>query len=161
MSSGTVVQVNVSAGGVPKLPVPEGLVGESGILGDGHHNTENHGGPQRALCLFALERILALQGEGHAIAPGTAGENLTVSGLDWDAVVPGVRLRLGESVLVEVTGYTTPCYKIKAIFSDGDFNRMHQSTHPGWSRVYARILTGGLVRPGDRVEVLVAAPATR
>ncbi|MCC6383190.1 MAG: MOSC domain-containing protein [Dehalococcoidia bacterium] len=160
MSIGTVVQVNVSAGGVPKLPVAEGLVGETGIAGDGHNNTEHHGGPERALCLYALERILALQSEGHAIAPGTAGENLTLSGLDWDQFVPGVRLRLGEAVLVEVTGYTTPCYKIEASFSDGDFNRIHHATHSGWSRVYARVLSGGLLRPGDPVEVLVGQPAS-
>ena len=37
-----------------------------------------HGGPERALCLFSLERILELQAEGHPIFPGAAGENITI-----------------------------------------------------------------------------------
>lgn len=156
---GTIVQLNVSPGGVPKLPIDVATVGELGLEGDVQRDTKNHGGPDRALCLWSLERIEALQAEGHPIFPGAAGENVTVRGIDWDGVVPGVRLRLGE-VMCEVTGYATPCDNNAAWFKDGEFVRMGQKLHPGWSRVYARVLEGGTLRPGDDVELLQAlAPA--
>ena len=150
-----IVQVNVSTGGVPKLPRREAEVTALGIVGDGHDDRENHGGPERALCLFSLERIAAMAKEGHAIAPGAAGENVTIEGLDWDLVVPGGRLRLGP-IVVEVTRYTTPCKTNERWFMNGDFNRMHQNLHPGWSRVYARVIEPGTIRPGDPVELLPA-----
>lgn len=150
---GTIVQVSISKGGVPKLPILEGMVTELGIAGDGHDNPDIHGGPERALCLFAIERIEAMAAEGHPIAAGSAGENITTRGIDWDLVVPGARLRLGD-VLVEVTRYTTPCKTNARWFKGGDFNRMHQNLFPGFSRTYARVIEGGVVRPGDRVELL-------
>ena len=151
---GRIVQVSISRGGVPKLPVAEGLVTELGIDGDGHDDPDLHGGPERALCLFAIERIEAMAAEGHPIAAGSTGENITTRGIDWDLVVPGARLRLGAGVLVEVTRYTTPCKTNARWFTGGDFNRMHQNLFPGFSRVYARVLAGGVVRPGDPVELL-------
>ena len=153
----TVVQINVSDGGVPKRPIASAVIGTLGVEGDRQESTEFHGGPARALCLFALERIEALQAEGHAITPGGAGENITIRGLDWDAVGPGTQMRLGESILIEITRYTAPCTKIRANFSGGDFNRINQKTNPGWSRAYARVLEGGPLLPGDSVELLPEA----
>ena len=137
---GSIVQVSISRGGVPKLPVAEGLVTELGIDGDGHDNPDLHGGPERALCLFSIERIEAMAAEGHSIGAGSTGENITTRGIDWDLVVPGARLRLGAGVLVEVTRYTTPCKTNARWFTGGDFNRMHQNLFPGFSRVYSRVL---------------------
>ncbi|MDE2668175.1 MAG: MOSC domain-containing protein [Chloroflexota bacterium] len=153
-SAATITHINVSNGGVPKLPIERAVIGTLGVESDRQANTEHHGGPERALCLFSLERIKALQAEGHPIGPGGAGENITITGLDWDAVAPGTQLRLGESVLIEITGYTAPCYKIEANFSDGDFNRINQKTNPGWSRAYAKVIEGGPLLPGDPVELL-------
>ena len=158
MDVGSIVQINVSRGGVPKLPVAEARVGPLGIEGDGHHDTENHGGPERALCFYSLERIEALRAEGHPISPGAAGENVTIRGLDWERVQPGSFLRLGDAVLIEVTRFTTPCKTIRACFLDGDFNRIHHKLYPGWSRVYARVLEGGTIRPGDPVTLLDGVP---
>jgi len=149
-----IVQLSRSGGGVPKLPIVEAEVTERGIVGDAQNDTKNHGGPEQALCLYAIEVIEALAAEGHAMAAGAAGENVTTRGLDWSLVVPGVRLRLGSDVLIEVTRYTTPCYKNARWFMEGDFNRMHQNLFPGWSRAYARVLQGGHLRPGDSVEVV-------
>ncbi len=78
----TIVQVNVSKGGVPKLPVLRADVTALGIRGDGHDDREHHGGAERALCLFSLERIAAIAAEGHPIAQGATGENVTIAGLD-------------------------------------------------------------------------------
>ena len=83
----TIAQISVSPGGVPKLPVPAARVTELGLEGDAHREMEVHGGPERALCLFALEQIRALQAEGHPVVPGALGENLTIEGLDWHPLV--------------------------------------------------------------------------
>jgi MOSC domain-containing protein YiiM len=92
-----------------------------------------------------------LNAEGHPIRPGTAGENVTLEGMDWDAVTPGKRYRLGEEVEIEITSYTTPCQNIAASFKDEEFKRILHKIHPGWSRVYARILKEGELRVGDVV----------
>jgi MOSC domain-containing protein YiiM len=103
--------------------------------------------------VYSLERIRALQAEGHPIDVGTAGENVTVEGVDWDQVVPGTRIRLGEKVLLEVASCTAPCKTIRESFIDGEFVRISQKLHPGWSRVYTRVLSEGEIRSGDLVEV--------
>ncbi len=158
-SRGRVHQINVSAGGVPKYPVAAALVGPLGLEGDTHHDTKSHGGPDRAVCLCPLELIERLRDEGHPAFPGSMGENLTLEGLEWSQVVPGARLSVGEDVLIEVTSYTTPCYKIAGSFADGRFVRVSQNLYPGESRVYARVLRGGLIRTGDPVRlVLSVAP---
>ena len=148
---GVVHQLSISGGVVPKLPVARAVVGPLGLAGDRHRDTQNHGGPQRALCLYSWERIQALQAEGHPIVAGAMGENVTIAGLDWDLVIPGTRLRLGPQVEVEVTAYTSPCSNIAAAFRDGGFSRVLQRQHPGWSRVYARVLETGEVGVGDDV----------
>jgi MOSC domain-containing protein YiiM len=152
--NGRVVQISVSNGGLPKHAVPAARVTEAGVEGDRHRNRELHGGAERAVCLFAMERIRDLQGEGHAIVPGSLGENLTVEGIDWDAVLPKSRILLGEDVALEVTRYTSPCVNIKTAFKGGDFSRISQNRHAGWSRVYARVLVPGTVRAGDAVRIL-------
>jgi MOSC domain-containing protein YiiM len=157
---GAIAQISASDGGVPKLPIPEAQVGERGISVDRQENTELHGHPHQALCLFSLEVIEALQAEGHPIAAGSTGENITVSGLDWAALVPDMRLRLGEDVVIELTGYTTPCKINGQWFSDGDFNAINVKLHPDRSRIYARVLETGTIRAGDPVTVLSGVTAT-
>lgn len=147
-------QINISDGGVPKLPVHKAEVTSLGLAGDRQANTKRHGGPERALCLYALERITALQGEGHPISPGSTGENLTLAGLDWAQVIPGTRLLLGDEVVIEITKYTLPCAKIAGSFADGDADRMAQEQHPGWARVYAKVLVPGSVQTGDSIYIV-------
>lgn len=150
---GTVISINRSVGGVPKLPVGDVFVSEQGLDGDGHR-FHMHGGPDKAVCVYAIEIIEALQREGHPIAIGTTGENVTVCGLDWERVVPGARLVLGE-VEIAVTGYASPCQTIVGSFSDLRSKRISQKAHPGWSRVYGRVLTEGVMRVGDAVKFVV------
>jgi MOSC domain-containing protein YiiM len=151
--SGRIHQLSRSAGGVPKLPVVSARVTESGLEGDRQRDRRYHGGPLRALCLFSLERIAALRAEGHPIEPGSTGENVTVSGIEWEALQPGVRLRLGGEVEIEITSYTAPCKNIAGSFSEGEFTRISQKVHPGWSRLYARVHRPGQVAAGDAVEL--------
>jgi MOSC domain-containing protein YiiM len=146
-------QISVSNGGVPKLAVPEGRITTQGVIGDRQRSPDIHGGPDRAVCLFSLEAIQALQREGHSIAPGSSGENLTLAGLDWKQLKPGDRLKIGEHVRLEIMSYTSPCQHNAQWFQNGDFKRISQKRHPGWSRLYARVLSEGTVRPGDPVQV--------
>ena len=151
-----IFQINISAGGVPKLPVPNGEIATLGIIGDKHNNMKAHGGPMRALCLYSLERILTLQEEGHPIYAGATGENIVITGLDWSFIIPGVILCLGDKVRIEITQYTEPCPKITHAFSNGAISRMRQSQHPGWSRVYAKVLQPGPIRVGDKVDLVTS-----
>src|SRR5215212_5693686 len=120
---GRVTGLQRSAGGVPKLPVDRAMVRVGGMEGDKQANRRFHGGPDRALCLYSQERLDALAAEGHPVQRGTLGENVTIAGLPWERVQPGVRLRLG-AVDAEVTGYAAPCRKIAPAFADGVFTRI-------------------------------------
>jgi len=152
--NGRIFQLNCSKGGVPKTPVPDSLLTETGLECDRQKDRRYHGGPERALCLYSLELIRELQDEGHPIFPGSTGENVTVAGLDWERVVPGARLALGEEVLVEVTGYASPCKKIAGSFRGGEFKRISHKVFPGYSRAYVRILRTGRLAVGHPVTLL-------
>ena len=148
--TGRIFSINTSPGGVPKLSVSEALVSKFGLFGDGQRNRRFHGGPDRAVCLFSIERIRALEAEGHPISAGSTGENITVTGVDWNLVAPGLVIEVGEAVL-EITTFTTPCRTIRDSFAGGTFMRMSHKLYPGWSRVYARVLEEGMVRTADPV----------
>jgi MOSC domain-containing protein YiiM len=152
---GVVHAINISNGGVPKLPQPWAHVRTTGVDGDRQEDLRFHGGPDRAVCLYSLDLIEALQGEGHPIVPGAIGENLTLHGIDWTELRSDARLEIGD-VRLEVTRATTPCRKIAAAFTDGEFSRVSQQVHPGWSRYYARVLREGIVTTGDRVLLVPA-----
>lgn len=149
---GVVHQLSASDGGVPKRPVTVAEVGDRGLIGDRQAARQHHGRPLQALCLWSLEIIDALQAEGHPIEPGAAGENITLSGIDWSTIRPGTQLLIGD-VLAEISAWSTPCSKNAQWFSDGDFNRMDHERHPGWSRAYAWVREPGTIRSGDPVIV--------
>lgn len=157
MTEPSVARINVNpAGGVPKHGVGAALITSTGVGGDRQLDLEHHGGPDRAVSLFSLERIEALAAEGHPIAPGTTGENLTLVGLDWATLGPGARLAVGDDVVLEITQAAPPCRTIAASFRDGEFTRISEKVHPGWSRLYARVLREGLVRERATVRLLDA-----
>ena len=149
-----VFQINASGGGVPKLPLRSAEVNTLGIVGDDHNNKVNHGGPDKAICLYSLELIRALQVEGHPIFVGSTGENITTAGLDWSLIEAGVRLKIGPSVELEITKYTTPCQTIRDSFRDQNIERMSSKANPGWARAYARVLQPGTIAVGDAIRIV-------
>jgi MOSC domain-containing protein YiiM len=149
-----IFQINVSDGGVPKLPVRSAEVTAFGLRGDRQRDTEHHGGPERAVCLYPLEHILDLQAEGHPIYPGSIGENLTITGLDWSEILPGTRIQLGDQVEVQITSFATPCRNIQDSFDGQAISRISPKTRPGWARAYARVLIPGRVAIADPVRFL-------
>lgn len=147
-ATGRVVQLSCSGGGVPKVPVDTIDVGYGGVVGDVQATRRHHGKPTQALCLWNIESIESLRADGHPIAAGSAGENVTIDGLSWGDVTPGVRLRIG-SVLCEVSCYVMPCAQNARWFSDREFRRLHCTNGP--SRMYATVLEPGRVVTDDPV----------
>jgi len=144
--------IQVSNGGVPKTARPSVAVTFGGLRGDHQRDRVHHGGRDRAVSLYALELIEALRAEGHPIAPGSTGENLTLVGVDWIKMRPGARLEVGP-VILEITEAATPCKTIAASFRARQFVRVSEKANPGWSRFYARVLVEGSIAVGDRVVV--------
>jgi MOSC domain-containing protein YiiM len=69
-----------------------------------------------------------------------------------ERMVPGARVEVRE-VLLELTAYAAPCTNLLGCFRDGEFKRVSQKVHPGWSRLYARVLREGEIKLGDVVRV--------
>lgn len=156
---GRIVSVNVSPGGVPKRPIASAWVGQLGLDMDAHTEPPpTHGGPDQAVCLYAVEAIERVAADGHQAFPGAYGENLTVEGIDWAALRAGDVLTIGESGLsLELTDMAGPCQTIAHWFVERRIARISPKLHPEDSRWYARVLVEGHVEPGDRIEVARAA----
>ena len=146
-------QINISDGGVPKRPVLEAVITKAGVEGDRQQNLQVHGGPDRAVCLYSQDLIERLQDEGHSIEAGSSGENMTLAGLEWEKLKPGDLLQVGPEVRLKIMSYTSPCDKNARWFQDRDYKRVSQKENPGWSRLYAKVLREGVVRPGDEVTI--------
>src|SRR5579862_9706012 len=106
--NGSILQINISQGGIPKRSIPEGRVNSLGIEGDGHAHPEIHGGPRKAVLLITEEGIEELKAQGYLVYPGALGENITTRGLDRRMFRIGQRFRIGE-VFVEIVKVRAPC----------------------------------------------------
>lgn len=161
LGRGRVLQINLNGGGVPKLPVESAWVGRLGLVGDSHAEPTVHGGPHQAVCLFGIEVIERLQSEGHPVEPGSVGENLTTSGIEWSTLPVGTRALVGTALELEVASPAMPCKTQIRNFIDGRFTRMSIDLHPSDSRMYARVLTEGQVSVGDSVTILPPSANSR
>jgi MOSC domain-containing protein YiiM/GNAT superfamily N-acetyltransferase len=157
-ADGRVLQVNISPGGVPKQPVERAWVGPLGLDGDAHRHRTVHGGPHRAVALLGIEAIERVHADGHPIEPGSVGENLTTAGIELARLAVGTRLAIGDQLVLELSSPANPCDVIKGAFRGGKSGRISILTHPDDSRMYARVLAEGAVRPGDAIRVLPPAP---
>lgn len=149
-----ITHINISDGGTPKLPIPAVQITPDGLIGDRQRNLKYHGGPDRAVCLWSADIIQTLQTDGHPIAPGSAGENITIAGLPWENLGPDTQIQLGENVRLLITDYAAPCRHISKYFSDRRYSRISQKHYPGISRLYARVLSPGTVHVGDRIQLI-------
>lgn len=150
-ADGRLLHVNVSDGGVPKLPVEAARVARYGVEGDRQREVTVHGGPHRAVSILGIEAIRRIAVEGHPIAPGTTGENLTTEGFDVSTLAPGTRLSIGAEVVLEISQPANPCRTIRHSFADLRFGRLSIRTNEADSRMYARVVREGTVRPGDHI----------
>jgi MOSC domain-containing protein YiiM len=156
---GRVVQVNISRGGVPKLPVPSARFGFERVEGDDWNDKRHHGLPGQAVCLFSIELIDVLKEQGFPLFPGALGENLTTAGLPYRDIRPGQIFRVGSGAEIRITKVRQPCRTIqvygerimKAMY-DADVRAGRTSSRLwGRSGYYAEVLVEGTVRPGDLI----------
>ena len=158
-STGTLLSINTSPGGVPKRPVGRAHVNLRGVDGDRHATPEPiHGTPAQAICLLAFEAMERIRADGHQSFPGAYGENFTIAGLDWGGLRHGDRMRVGDAgPLLELTDYATPCSKQEQWFLEGRTGRISARKHPEDARWYARVVEEGDAAPGDVVRLIRTA----
>ena len=161
MAFASLIQISVSPGGVPKRPIPSGIVTPLGITGDGHAHPEIHGGPRKAILLVTSEGIDELKAQGFALYHGALGENLTTRGLNRRDVRIGQRYRVGE-VLLEIVKVRAPCDTL-SVYGRGIQKAIYDLevkagnvASPLWglSGFYASVLQTGTVHPGDPIQLL-------
>ncbi|MDF1837613.1 MAG: MOSC domain-containing protein, partial [Planctomycetota bacterium] len=112
-----------------------------GLVGDKHRHPE-HGGENRAVCLFSTADYAALQRDGvPAKEPGSFGENLLIDGLDFARLNPGDRLAVGDQVLLEVHDCREPCITLQPV--DERFPALME----GRSGFLCRVIRGGMLAP--------------
>jgi A/G-specific adenine glycosylase len=116
-----------------------------GLPGD-HHDKPGAKRPVTLVTREALDDVARTL--GIDIAPGASRRNLTVSGLDLDALPAGTKLVLGTAVL-EVRGPCDPCGRMETALGKGAEKLLARR-----GGVFGRVLSGGTVRPGDEVRVL-------
>ena len=140
--------------GIWKSPVtgPVALRNNS-VEGDEIANLDNHGGPHKAVYVYASEDARWWRSEyRRIILPGAMGENLTVEGVDVSGAKVGDRWSIGSAVL-EVAGPRTPCFKLGLRHDDQDIvDEFRASLRWG---AYMRIISEGTVTVGDDI---VAVP---
>lgn len=114
-----------------------------GLIGDAHG-----GDWHRQVSLLAIESIDKMRAAGLDVGPGDFAENLTTQGVNLYILPVGTRLRVGDSVLLEMTQVGKECHDRCAIY--------HQAGDCVMPRegVFATVVSGGLVKTGDRLEVL-------
>jgi MOSC domain-containing protein YiiM len=110
----------------------------------------------RQVHLMHQELFDELRESGFTVAPGELGENVTTRGVDLLGLPVGTLLRLGDGAVVEITGLRNPCAQIDD-FQKGLLKQVVGRGEDGGvvykSGVMSVVREGGVVRPGDPVEV--------
>ena len=159
--TGAVVQVSISAGGVPNRAIEEGNVTKKGITGDRWRHPAFHGTPRRAILLITSEGVDELSALGYPVYYGALGENITTRGLDRRLLRIGQRFRAGEAV-IELTEVRLPCGTLSG-YGAGIQAAMYDAraqagdaASPVWgmSGFYASVAEPGIVRPRDTITLL-------
>lgn len=140
-----IISVNISPRKtVRKKPVEEAQVIENhGLEGDAHTG-EWH----RQVSLLAMESIQKMIDKGLSVGPGDFAENLTTEGINLISLPIGKKLKVGNEILLEVTQIGKECHTKCAIFYQaGDCVMPREG-------IFTKVLGGGIVKPGDEIEVL-------
>lgn len=138
------------SGGAPKPNVSTLDIRTNGCIGDYQRDKKHHGGPNRAVCIFSQDVIEDLNSEGHPIKAGDCGENIVVSGLDWNSLSPGAQLHIGDCIL-RIHSDAPPCKTIRHAFTDGSFSVISYKKFPNRTRWYCSVVKEGIVLLGESV----------
>ena len=165
--TGTVLQVNVSRGGIPKRAIPLGELTPAGMSGDAWR-FPFHGGVRKAILLVTMEGIDELVSLGFPLFAGALGENLTTRGIDRRTLRLGQRLLVGNAV-IELTTIRTPCATLD-VYGTGVQTAMYDArvqkgdpASPLWglSGFYASVVEPGIVHPGDAITTFAGIPSSK
>jgi MOSC domain-containing protein YiiM len=123
-----------------------------GASGDAVGDTDNHGGPDKALCAYVADHLPAWSDRlGVEMAPGAFGENLSLTGLDEEQVAIGDVHRIG-TVVTQVSQPRAPCATLARRWQVHDLViQVRASRRTGW---YLRVLEPGELQAGQAVELL-------
>jgi MOSC domain-containing protein YiiM len=138
--------------GIYKEPVAGAVqVTRAGLPGDAIISTRHHGGPDQAVYIYGGADYAWWAAElGRELAPGTFGENLTISDLETAPLAIGDRFHIGE-VTLEVTAPRIPCDTFARRMGDPNFvARFRIAERPG---AYCRVIREGTIQAGDAVAV--------
>ena len=157
----SILQLNVSPGGLPKRAIASGFITPLGLQGDAHAHPDIHGGLRKAIMLIAAETVETLAARGYPVFFGALGENVTTRGLRVRDLRIGDRLRVGGAIL-EITQPRGPCLQldvygetIKAEIYDPRVKEFdHTSPRWGMSGFYAGVIEPGPVQAGDIIAVV-------
>ncbi|MBI5024239.1 MAG: MOSC domain-containing protein [Candidatus Omnitrophica bacterium] len=145
-----IVSINISKGGIPKLPVPAVRLTVAGLEGDGHNHAK-HNTPLQAVCIQDLEKLGELSQSGYLLSPGQAGENLTVENLYANSLPLGAILEFSGGVILEISKVRKPCYVMDAIHPRLKTDAL------GRHGMYAKVIEAGTLRVGETIEVVLPA----
>lgn len=130
--------------GTKKESVAQGLFKEDyGLIDDAHADCQTN----RQVSLLAIESIDKMQGLGLNLGPGDFAENITTEGVDLFHLPIGTKIFVGGEVILEVTQIGKECHAACAI------RRQVGKCIMPEEGVFARVVEGGLVKPGDRVKI--------
>lgn len=150
-----VISINISKGGIPKVPVNSLRLLVNGFEGDGH-NHEKHRTSFQAVCVQDIEQLEELTREGYPLSvPGATGENLTVRGLKVNQLPLGSLLHLSSGVVLELTKVRKPCYVLDKI------NPKLKEDIVGRCGMYARVIKEGVVNVGDEIKAVYSWELTQ
>ena len=158
---GTVVQVNISPGGLPKRAIGEAFITPLGIEGDRHAHPSIHGGPMKAILIISAEVVDGLVARGYPLFYGAMGENLTTRGIEIGDLRVGDQLRAGGALL-EITQPRGPCSALDVygdtlkleVYDQKVKQRDPTSARWGMSGFYASVVAPGPVQAGDAVALV-------
>lgn len=129
--------------GEKKVPVPSiELVADLGVAGDAHAGTG------RQVSLLDFDSMEAMREKLPTIGPGAFAENLAVEGLNAMGLAVGNRIRVGARAVLEITQIGKTCHhgcEIRRIVGDCIMPKQG---------LFAKVLEGGPVSPGDDLERL-------
>ncbi|MDP7008199.1 MAG: MOSC domain-containing protein [Phycisphaerales bacterium] len=142
----TVLSVNVSPGGIPKIPVDSCMVTVDGLSGDGRDH-DKHISTDRAISLIDKEILDDLNNEGYDLCFGAVGENLTVENLNVQSLNPGDVLTFSGGVIIELVESRRPCFVLDPLGEN------LKTDIVGRSGYLAKVLTEGTIAPFETIEV--------
>ncbi len=131
-------------------------LGALGLEGDQQADTKNHGGPDRAVCVYADERYAYWQERlGRALPTPAFGENARVAGRLEEDVVLGEVWQVG-GVRLQVTEPRVPCWIPAA--HNGEQRLTAWMSQTGYTGYLMRVLATGMLEPGSAIEVVERPP---